>query len=586
MPIFEDGELGSSVRSKINAAITTVDELEAQGGNKVAVYPDRATFVAAIDGGLSVDPGTVASDGTVLYIASAGATAISDMPGWLPFGPLEPEHLGDTTGDATATLVAWGAYPGVGKKVAKGSYTMTGPVDLVAGSYETTGATFTYSSVSVVEGAMFTSSGDIKWRGGEVDGGQKVAKGFDVTGEIDIAFVEAHGFWSSTAIAYAIGATGASGGTVENCKLWDVYSAGNGTTGDGNGPARGVYKTHTAALDAPFNIRNNDIYDIWGEEGDAVQILLFDGATYPFESAANSAIAGNYIYGVSRRCIKIQASDVVVRDNVASTEGGNPPFPPDATKKVHCLSVISSNNAYVTGNHLTSGPDFETINVAQSAAPSALTGITISGNEIWADSAETAVFVDGASGAVIASNVFNGSGRAIAISNCTGFNVSGNTFRDAVRDGTNPEIRVTSTCSRGVIADNQSVSGDKYALVQNDAQTTVVRNNAALRSLGDFVVIMSSLSDDSVVSGTVSALATGQALSSPAADVKNGSTSSLLSTSSGSASSVFWVSSDPTTSRATRPHARGDIAFNTSAGAEVGWRCTVSGTPGTWVSFT
>jgi hypothetical protein len=118
MPIFEDGELGSSVRSKINAAITTVDELEAQGGNKVAVYPDRATFVAAIDGGLSVVPGTVASDGTVLYVASAGATAIADMPGWLPFGTVESLHFGGNdnpgTTDMGAAIVAALSY---GRKV-------------------------------------------------------------------------------------------------------------------------------------------------------------------------------------------------------------------------------------------------------------------------------------------------------------------------------------------------------------------------------------------------------------------------------------------------------------------------------------
>lgn len=107
MPIFEDGELGSSVRSKINAAITTVDELEAQGGNKVAVYVDRASFVSAIDGGLSVDDGTVASDGTVLYVASAGATAIADMPGWSPYGETNALHFGTNSGsDYSATVQA------------------------------------------------------------------------------------------------------------------------------------------------------------------------------------------------------------------------------------------------------------------------------------------------------------------------------------------------------------------------------------------------------------------------------------------------------------------------------------------------
>lgn len=124
MATFDDNELGSSVRSKINTAITSVDTLVAQGGNKVAIYSSRAAFVAAVGTGLSVPDGTIASDGTVQYVASTGATAISDLPGWVPFGDVYPDHFADNsvpgTTDMGAAILASLSY---GRKILlRGSY--------------------------------------------------------------------------------------------------------------------------------------------------------------------------------------------------------------------------------------------------------------------------------------------------------------------------------------------------------------------------------------------------------------------------------------------------------------------------------
>lgn len=89
--------------------------LDLTDGRAQVPFDGRAAFVAWIAGGGTAPDGTVKSDGTVFYIASTGATAISDMPGWLPFGqeytPFHWGAVGDgSTDDGSAFNLATAAY--------------------------------------------------------------------------------------------------------------------------------------------------------------------------------------------------------------------------------------------------------------------------------------------------------------------------------------------------------------------------------------------------------------------------------------------------------------------------------------------
>ena len=83
MPIFEDGELGSSVRAKINAAITTVDNLDTQGVTAAANYETRQEFVDAVAGGLSISNGGIVHAAGIKHKAVSGDTSIGDLPGFV-----------------------------------------------------------------------------------------------------------------------------------------------------------------------------------------------------------------------------------------------------------------------------------------------------------------------------------------------------------------------------------------------------------------------------------------------------------------------------------------------------------------------
>ena len=61
--------------------------------NQVLQFDGRAAFVAWRASGYIAPDGSFASDGTVLYVASAAATSIADLNGWLPFGVVTPLHF-------------------------------------------------------------------------------------------------------------------------------------------------------------------------------------------------------------------------------------------------------------------------------------------------------------------------------------------------------------------------------------------------------------------------------------------------------------------------------------------------------------
>lgn len=93
-----------TVYSKYNIGITGSD------------YGSRSEFVSAVAGGLARRDGTVIGAGGMFYAASAGATAISDLPGWVPAGDVYPDHwgaVGNAVNDDTAAIQAAANYSNV-----------------------------------------------------------------------------------------------------------------------------------------------------------------------------------------------------------------------------------------------------------------------------------------------------------------------------------------------------------------------------------------------------------------------------------------------------------------------------------------
>ena len=93
--------LAAAVAEAESAAATAV----AAADSVIGPFSSRSAF-ETWNAANSADDGVVASDGTVQYVASSGATAIPDLLGWLPFGKWYIQHFGTIDGTSDAAVIA------------------------------------------------------------------------------------------------------------------------------------------------------------------------------------------------------------------------------------------------------------------------------------------------------------------------------------------------------------------------------------------------------------------------------------------------------------------------------------------------
>lgn len=510
-------------------------------------------------------------------------TVSSGNGGWWEINELEitPEMCGakgDLVADDAAALTIWGTL--TGRIKATGSYRMAAPLTVAASRIAAFGSIFKYDGVA--EGRVVTLTGaGARWNGGEIDGNLKASRGIHTAAAgCIVENTEIHGLRATTMNAVGIYFDGTGGGTARRNKIYDVAAAGNGTPGDGNGPSRAIQGAATAALSAPFIFEDNEAYDIAGEEGDAIQILVFDGSL-PYSSAAWSIVRRNHVRGFNRRGIKVQASKVIVEDNICFAPtvavGGGPQ---------EIISAIAGNDIIIRRNIVEAVSGMRGIYVTQSTAPAKLTGVMITDNILNGVSDQDGYVVTGLSQAVVSGNIYGTGRRAVLATDCENSLIADNVAANSVTDGTFTDFEVGSTNTRMLVSNNTSLGGTKYGSMGAGAPLSVYRASTSLRTAGA-VVVAAATAVDSLVADS-SGMTTGSgvvvALSSEAATAAT--RSFQLGTVGGQfAQDILFTSAIPSTTRSARYHSRGTIAFNSGTGTEAGWRCSVSGTPGTWVAF-
>ena len=524
--------------------------------------------------------GTGSSAGNVVATGSTEPRSLSDRfadsVNVKDFGA-----VGDGVTDDTSAIQAWASQTGK-LFLDSGSYAISSRIELASNHVEGLGKLLW---IGTTEGEMlnFTVSGT-EWKGGEIDGNLLAKTGIrsiDVGGH-DIEGVEIHGFRSITGRALGVQLEGAVGSRVSGCKIYDLFAVGDGNPANAIGPSRAILGTHIDNLNSPHIFEENIIYDIWGEEGDGIQILLFNGSTYPMKSSAGSIIRRNRIWGCGRRAVKIQASDVTVVDNDLAVGGGNPPSSQAAILGIVVLNVLDGENCVVARNVMRAASGFQVLAFAKGGSTSYLVGNVASDNDIYGVSGSDVIFLDGQEAFSISGNRIRAGRRAMAVGNSSRGVIWDNRLISSVTDGTNPDINVVSTCSELHVARNVALGGSKDRLVTAAAPKSIYSENVTMRDSGTGVSVSGSI--EALVIDNVS---TG--LGDPAiASTNSARMSSMVNLGSGSGgfgAGILWAASDPTSSRANRKHKAGDICFSTSAGATVGWRCQQSGTPGTWAAF-
>lgn len=504
---------------------------------------------------------------------------LASGPGWKPQGAWQPEHfgaVGDGVADDTAAVRAWAANPG--RITARNEYAVSSQIDVVSTRIDATGARFVFAG-SGFPRVFRLITPKSRWINGEIDGNMLASCGVysEVGGKVEGVYI--HSLRHTLGQVVGVWMVGPEGGEVIDCEFDDLSATGNGTGGDGPGACRAIVGSSTTAMNAPFRFIGNTCSGIAGEEGDVIQILVFDG-TFPLMSAKWSVVKGNDMRGFNRRGVKIQASDVIIEDNYADANGVVSGLGPQ-----NVLEGIGGNNLIFRRNITTASPGMRGVYATQSLAPELLTGIVFQDNIHNGGAGQDGFVAVGLSQAVLSGNITNGGRRAVVMSDCANTLLQGNVATQSVTDGTYVDFDIGSTNNRIIVDSNYSLGGTMYGAVSAGAPNSLFRNTVSMRQTGA-VVVTTAGAVNSLVDGTVGCTSAGGvvALNSEAATaVSRNFQLGTFGINLGAGD--IWVSGDPTTTRPERYHMRGTAAWNGGTGPINGWRCTVAGIPGTWVAF-
>jgi hypothetical protein len=322
---------------------------------------------------------------------------------------------GDGITDDSAALQAW--LNAGGTRLASGTFRITKGLTLSGDNRRL----YTENAKIVADGTNITAltvTGRNASVSAFVDGINKASNGVKVTGPgavLENGWYQ--NFRSTTQSARGIEARTTGGITIRNNVIRNVMSVGDGTLGNGNGASRGIVLSGPAAATADSVISANLIQNIFGEEGDAIQVLFFDGKTSTPFSSGRVAVSDNNIWNVSRRFIKIQASNVTVERNklnfYVTTSPSNP-----ATS----IDIIHSETVKVIGNEVNPNLLGPVVIAVRGPLGAPLRGIEVRSNIIRqaATKKSVGIYLTWTTAPSIKDNLFYITGTAVQMSYTTG----------------------------------------------------------------------------------------------------------------------------------------------------------------------
>lgn len=467
--------------------------LVSQGGQTVAFATRADAVAAAAAGGLggAAAVQTIFAEG-LFYVREAGATVLADMPGWVPFGVTTFRHFG---GGAAAPQAAINFGDVEDFTQISISQTLTVP------------AGRTLRCNLVWSGAVGGTVIDLAGTGCDViaivDGANIAATGIlDTAGGNRVHRSIVKNIRSTTGVAQGIRGSSLIGSTYEDSEIINVESVGDGTSGNANGASRGILIQNSAALTEPYFVRRNKIRNIIGEEGDAIQVLLNNGAT--FFSSAGTEIVDNDIRGCSKRCIKIQADATIAVRNTCHLIIAGAYSAIDVIDGSRCIVDLNNVDASVTGAR--------GIQVSRFALGSNPVRNRVNGNIVKTEAAasQLAIYVLNINECNVSQNQLH-FGRCV-IQGSTASVVAGNIGMGTLLSGSDGLVSFRSDCANCSASENEVLSGGTYTCVRTQAPGTMLtgnRNRATANAAASACLVQS---DANMVIGNTNSRAAAQSI--------------------------------------------------------------------------
>lgn len=411
--------------------------------------------------------------------------------------------VGDGKTDDTVALEKWMAAPGRSKVLRSGIFlTRRGLISTEDNRniMSDGGILKAVNSAEAEDIVLLTVTGNDTTVTLNLDGNERACGGVLIDGAKGCRVVDCRikNMLGITIGGYGVQAKTNLGVVIQDNTIENIDSRTNNVIGDNTGASRGILLTDKTNSNAvyPSRIIDNHISNIIGEEGDAIQVLFYNGTAGEIFSAAFAEVKGNTIFNANRRAIKIQASHVVVSDNKHFNTLT------DVPNAANLIDVLNAHYVSIENNQIDAGKGFMGIS-AQGSGGVVLDNITISGNVIRGSNERDAIYVDQITDSSIDNNVIYNGRRAIALGNADGVSVKNNIVMAG--DGNNMGINISQTCDHVHVIGNTQPSGNRNGFIALSGRWCIAMNNHSAEGtcvIGSSTATNSLVKDNTNYSGT------------------------------------------------------------------------------------
>lgn len=492
--------------------------------------------------------------------------ATTEMVKDIQVTPKDFGAVGDGLSDDTQALREFFSSQHTRKHVDAGTYLITDSLEFELEDNRITSDGLIVSDL--VDSTVISITGNDNYISLNINGNNKASTGIYCVGEnneISDSILGNFQGEGKSAIAIKIIPNGFT--RVSNNRIFNVHATGDETRGNMIGASRAIHSeiVNFKPTDRTY-ISNNDISNITGEEGDAIQIIStqVDNQWTP----SNTHIFGNSMREMTRRGIKIQASTVYIYDNFIEENILN------YTNPVRAIDIQYSSNVSAKRNII------KTLNMSgigiTGREEGVLTNVSIMDNTIEVLGEGNSMYCTYVSESHISNNTFIG-GAGLGFNRSNKVIIHKNTFKNGI--STPSAITIMSDNNRMVVTDNILMSGDYSYFIENYSPDSIITGNhsftnGAIRSYDS--AIRSIYRGNSGENPNISIV--GNFHSQFVGDYTTRHTNRNTV-----APPVINMNNSPRETVGVYFRS-GQVVLNKNVGAEgiVGWVCTSSGSPGVW----
>ena len=370
------------------------------------------------------------------------------------------DGVGDGVTDNTTALLTMLDSEYTNFFIPKGEFLITQPINITRNDITIQAEGTLVFDVSEETGLNI--SGDNNTISVNVDGKDKIRIGINIDGRNNtVTGCSVSNIYSTSDMACGINSRQNGNTVISGNAITNVTSVGNDVGGDNSGASRGIRITGLSTNDGFTLIKDNSVFNVLGEEGDAIHLNARN------QTEMEVVVDNNHIYNFSRRAIKIQASNTRITNNKIENYL-------DYVGLMRTIDIQSVHKTVVDNNEII--VDYVSCFGVTGTETVEVLDTTITNNKVTLLSRETVFNTSYVNGIDFSNNTLVG-GTPMIVNRCKNAVISKNVIKDTLTDDTVYAISNLGSSENVIISDNIIKDSVYKAPLRTSTENVVVTGN-------------------------------------------------------------------------------------------------------------